>query len=92
MSALKTKLKLKVVPGASQSSIAGWLGDALKIRVVAAPEKGKANKEVLGLLSEVLSVPMVKLSILRGLSSPHKNVEVTGLSLDEIKLRISKVC
>lgn len=92
MLAPRTKLKLKVVPGASNTRIAGWLGDALKIRVVAAPEKGKANKEVLGLLSEVLSVPMVNLSLVSGLNSPHKNLEVTGLSLIEIKQRINEVC
>ena len=92
MLAPRTKLKLKVVPGASNTSITGWLGDALKIRVVAAPEKGKANKEVLSLLSEVLSVPRANLSLVSGLSSPHKNVEVIGLSLDEIKQRINGAC
>ena len=92
MSVPKTKLKLKVVPGASQSCIVGWLGDALKIKIVAAPEKGKANKEVLSLLSKVLSVPIVDLSLVSGLGSAHKSLEVTGLTLDEIKQRISKVC
>ncbi len=92
MIAHKTNLKLKVVPGASTSSVAGWLGEALKIRVVAAPKKGKANNEALSLLSEVLCISMAKLSLISGHSSPHKNVEVNGLSLDEIKQRINKAC
>ena len=31
-------LKLKVMPGASRTEVAGWLGDVLKVRVSAQPE------------------------------------------------------
>ena len=84
-----TKLKLKVVPGASSSGVSGWLGDALKIRVTAVPEKGKANKEAIYLLSEALSVPRDSLLLVSGESSPLKSVEVTGLSLCQIKQLIA---
>ncbi|MBN4059740.1 MAG: hypothetical protein COA71_03365 [SAR86 cluster bacterium] len=90
-SARIVRLKLKVVPGASNSSIVGWLGDALKVRVVAAPEKGKANKEVLRLLSKALSVQRGELSLVSGLSAPLKILEVSGLSIDEIKSRLDVI-
>ena len=41
-----TRLTVKVVPGASSSAIAGWLGDSLRMRLSAAPERGKANAAV----------------------------------------------
>ncbi len=42
------KLDLKVVPKSSRDCIAGWLGDALKVRVRAPAERGKANAAVEG--------------------------------------------
>ena len=84
-----TRLRLKVVPGASSSGVAGWMGDTLKIRVKAAPEKGKANKEVLAILSEALSVQSRELTLMSGQGSPLKILQVCGLSFNQIEDRIA---
>jgi uncharacterized protein len=78
------RLKLKVVPGASRSEIAGWLGDMLKIRVSAAPEKGKANAAVEALLARALNLPTGSARIISGTGSQYKVIEIRGLSKDEI--------
>lgn len=41
-----------VVPGASRSEVVGPYGDALKIKVTAPPEAGKANRALLKLLTK----------------------------------------
>ena len=40
------RLRVKVVPGSSRDEIVGRPGDAVKIKVTAPPEKGKANEAV----------------------------------------------
>ena len=71
------ELKIKVVPGASRSEIVGQLGQRLKVRVAAPAEGGKANRAVVELLRDWLSVKDVE--IVAGRSSAEKTVRVGGL-------------
>ena len=48
----------------------------LKIYLTAVPIQGKANKELIKLLSEELSVSKSKISIIRGRKSKEKVIEV----------------
>lgn len=70
------RLRIKVIPGAARSGLAGWMGNVLKIRVTAPPEKGKANDAVLELLAGSLGLPRNRFRIVSGASSPLKVVEV----------------
>ena len=47
-----TRLNVKVVPGTARNQIVGWLGDALKIKVTAPPQKGRANEAVVALIAD----------------------------------------
>ena len=82
-------LKIKVVPGSSRNYIAGWLGESLKIRVTAIPEKGKANDAVVALLADTLKIPKQDVTLSSGASSPRKTFKISGLSHPEIKSRLS---
>ncbi len=79
------QLKVKVVPGSSRDQIVGWLGDALKIKVTAPPEKGKANEAVIDLLAEALGVSSDDIEVVSGHSSPLKVIAVAGLDDETIK-------
>lgn len=83
------KLSVKVVPGSSRSCVAGWLGDTLRVRVTAPPERGKANAAVESLLSEVLALPSGSARIVAGGSSPRKIVKIVGLSEPEARRRLA---
>jgi uncharacterized protein (TIGR00251 family) len=69
-------IQVKVVPKASRDEIAGWLGDRLKIRVSAPPERGKANAAVEKLLAETLGLPPSAVRVVAGATTPLKAVEI----------------
>lgn len=75
-----------VVPGASRSEIVGPFGDHLKVRVVAPPEKGKANRAVLELLEHRLGAPV---ELVSGGGGRRKRLRVQGLTVEEIRGRLS---
>jgi uncharacterized protein len=68
------ELRLKVVPGASRASLAGALGDRLKVRVAEPAEGGKANRAVLALLHDWLDG--ASLELVSGHTTPLKTVRV----------------
>ncbi len=67
----------------------GRHGNAWKLRVVAAPEHGKANDAVLELLAETLDVPRASVTLVSGGASRNKIVELTGIEPDEIERRLA---
>jgi uncharacterized protein (TIGR00251 family) len=69
-------LELHVQPRAARTEVVGRHGDAIKIRVHAAPADGAANEELLRFLAERLGVPRSALRLVRGASSRHKRVAV----------------
>jgi uncharacterized protein (TIGR00251 family) len=71
-----SRLNLKVVPGASKNEIVGWMGDVLKVRVSAPPEKGRANAAVCELLAAALGVSVKRVQVVSGETSQRKVVEV----------------
>ena len=74
------RLRLKVVPHASRSRIAGVLGDRLKVLVASPPEGGKANQAVRALLADALGVASREITIVAGQTQARKTVEIIGLT------------
>lgn len=83
-------LRLRVSPGAARTELAGRLGKAWKVRVRAAPERGRANEAVLSFLSERLGVTRSQLSLVAGHAGREKVVELRGLSSGEAERRLEE--
>ena len=84
-------LRVKVAAGASRDAIAGWLGDALKVRVSAAPERGKANAAVEALIAGALRLPRGSVRVVAGETVPRKLVEIAGLTEAEVRERLARL-
>ncbi len=75
---------VKVIPKSGRIQLK-FEGDTLKIWLKSVPEDGKANEELLRILGNKLKIPRLKIKVTRGLSSRNKNVDITGISLEEMK-------
>ena len=83
-----TVIDVKVVPRAAKDEIVGWLEDALKVRVQAPPQDGRANRALEELLAEALSLKKNAVTVTSGRASAHKRVAIEGLTRDEIVRRL----
>ena len=88
MTAQSTRLRLRVSPGASRTELVGRHGGGWKVRVAAAPERGRANDAVVELLAERLGVPQGSVSIVSGTTSRDKVIELQGLDSAEAERRL----
>jgi hypothetical protein len=88
-SSAPVRLRIRVAPGAQCSKVVGRHGDGWKLRVQAAPERGKANKEVVAVLAEALGVTRHNVRVIAGHTARDKVVELDRLPLEEAERRLS---
>jgi len=77
-----------VVPGASRDEIVGEHDGALKVRVSAPAESGRANQAVIRLLAAVIPGPRV--TLLAGARSRRKRMLIRGATLDAARDALAK--
>ena len=70
-----------VVPGAKRTEVVGYHGDALRVRVAAAPERGRANKAVIVLLERLLGS---RVRLAGGAGSRRKRFVVVGVAANDL--------
>jgi uncharacterized protein (TIGR00251 family) len=78
------RLAIKVTPNAGRDEITGFKDGVLQVKVAAAPEKGKANKALVDLLSERLGVRKSSITIIKGETSRNKVVLINGISNEDL--------
>lgn len=82
------RLRIRVQPRASRNEIAGAHGDELRLRLTAPPVEGAANEAVVRFLAEALGVARGSVTIVAGLSSRSKVVEVGALEVEQAARRL----
>ncbi len=78
------EFNLKVVPGSSRDQIVGPLDQALKLKVSAPAESGKANRAVCQLLASALNVNTSSIQIISGQTHANKRVRIQSLTASEL--------
>jgi uncharacterized protein (TIGR00251 family) len=77
-----------VQPGAGRTAVTGRHGHAVKVKVGAPPQGGRANEAVLALMAEVLGAPLASVSLDGGASSRAKRVRVRGVAPADVERRL----
>jgi len=78
-------LHVKVQPGAGVNRIVGVRGGELLIKVKGAPERGKANKDLVNLLARALGLPKARLELAAGAASRHKRILLPAEALEVVR-------
>ena len=86
--AIGTILPVRAQPGARRNEIHGQHDGMLKVRVTQSPEKGKANKALISLLSKGLSLRKSRIELIAGETSHRKQFLVSGITPEELAERI----
>ena len=91
MASPSTRVRVRVSPGARRTELVGRHGEAWKVRVAAAPERGRANEAVLDLLSRELELPRRAVSLVSGHAAREKVVLLEGIDRAESERRLEGV-
>ncbi len=81
-------LNVHVQPGAGRTAVVGRHGTALKVRVAAPPQGGRANEACAALLVDTFGG---KAELVSGGSSRQKRFRLTELDLEEFPRRLERV-
>jgi hypothetical protein len=86
-----TILPVRAHPGARRNEIRGVQDGMLKVSVTQSPEKGKANKAVIELLSKKLGLKKSQIELIAGETSHQKRFLVREITPDELGERIRRL-
>jgi len=71
-------IRVKVIPKSSKTELIGYLPDGTwRVKVAAAPEKGKANRALCEFLAAKFNVPKTNVRIVSGETSHLKRIHIT---------------
>jgi uncharacterized protein (TIGR00251 family) len=74
------RIEVKVEPRSSRKGLSGTMGNIVKIKLTAPPVGGAANKQLIEVISEATGIKKSSISIVKGLSSKRKIVEIRGVN------------
>jgi uncharacterized protein (TIGR00251 family) len=81
-------LRLHVQPGAGRTTVMGRHGDALKVKVGAPPEKGRANAACAELVAELAGIKIADIELVSGEASRSKRFRLKGVDPEELARRL----
>lgn len=85
------ELNVHAQPGAGRTHVAGRHGGALKVRVAAPPEQGKANDALVRALAEAFGTEEGDVDLVSGASSRTKRFRISGVERSVFAERLDEL-
>jgi uncharacterized protein len=85
------ELSVRVQPRAAANEIVGWREGVLAVRLTAPPLEGAANKACILFLATTLGVRRADVELISGAKSRDKRFRISGLTPEELTLRIERL-
>jgi hypothetical protein len=78
-------ISVRVETRSSCPGVAGRYGDGLRVRLKSPPVEGRANRELVEVLSHEFNIPKGNIEIISGKRSKNKLVRLRGITMEGIK-------
>ena len=85
-----TILPVRAQAGARRNGIVGEHAGLLRVAVTAAPEKGKANKAIVSVLSDALKIPKSSIELVSGDTSSQKRFLIAGVDAEKLRIAVER--
>jgi uncharacterized protein len=85
------RFDVRVTPRASKNAIDGMRDGRLVVKVTAPPVDAAANEAVVALLADRLHLAKRQISIVIGATGRSKTVELSGITADALRARLSDI-
>jgi len=78
-------LSVVVQPGARRPGVVGHHGDAVKLRVAAPAEAGRANRAVCDLVASLLDIHAADVTVISGATSRQKRLAIRSVQFASVE-------
>jgi uncharacterized protein (TIGR00251 family) len=78
-------LPVKAVPGASKTEFAGLKDRRLRVRIAAAPERGRANEALCAFVAKALGCGRREICLAAGEKSPLKTLAIPAIHREKLE-------
>jgi uncharacterized protein (TIGR00251 family) len=82
---------VRVLPRSGRTAVAGVRGDALLVRLAAAPVDGAANEALTAFIADLFDCPRSAVSLTSGEKSRDKRVAIDGITSQRFTTTLSAI-
>ncbi len=82
-------ITIRVIPRAGRTAVAGMRGDAVLVRLAAAPVDGAANDALIAFVAMTLGCSRRDVAIVSGEKSRDKRLRIDGFTAEDVRRRLN---